>query len=137
MENRLRQYSSVVLVYEIFGGFWVCLGCDKILSVKFMVTALLNVTCFCSWRIWLKFFLKIRGSRSLMFFKIAILKNFAIFTRKHLGWSLFLIKLQSFRCRPETPTQLFSCEYYIIFKNSFFLEHLRWLLLEDDKKRNL
>ena len=46
MKNRLGQYSSVVLVYEIFGGFWVWLGCDKILSVKLMVTALLNVTCF-------------------------------------------------------------------------------------------
>ena len=44
MENRLRQYSSIVLVYEIVRGFWVWLGCDKILSVKFMVTTLLNVT---------------------------------------------------------------------------------------------
>ena len=44
MENRLRQYSSIALVYEIVGGFWVWLGCDKILSVKFLVTTLLNVT---------------------------------------------------------------------------------------------
>ena len=28
-----------------------------------------------------------------------------------------------------TPTQLFSCEYFEIFKNSVFIEHLRWLLL--------
>ena len=28
-----------------------------------------------------------------MFFKIGILKNFVIFTGKHLCWSLFLIKL--------------------------------------------
>ena len=25
---------------------------------------------------------------------------------------------------------MFSCEYYKIFKNSFFIEHLRWLLFE-------
>ena len=35
-------------------------------------------------------------------FKIAGLKNFAIFTGKHLCWSLFLIKLQAFR----PPTSL-------------------------------
>ena len=37
----------------------------------------------------------IRISRSQMFFKIGILKNFANFKRKHLCWSLFLIKLQT------------------------------------------
>ena len=31
-----------------------------------------------------------------MFFKIAVLKKFAIFTRKHISWSLFLIKMQGF-----------------------------------------
>ena len=44
-----------------------------------------------------------------MFYK-TFLKNFAIFTGKHLCWSLFLIKL-------------FSWEYYEIFKNTFFVEH--------------
>ena len=32
-----------------------------------------------------------------MFFKKGVLKNFAVFTEKHLCWSLFLIKLQAFR----------------------------------------
>ena len=32
--------------------------------------------------------------RSQMFFKIGVLKNFANFTRKHLCWNLFIIKLQ-------------------------------------------
>ena len=31
-----------------------------------------------------------------MFFKITVLKNFVIFTGKHISWSLFLIKLQAF-----------------------------------------
>ena len=38
---------------------------------------------------------KYRSRRSEMFFKIAVLKKFAIFTGKHLCWSLFLIKQQS------------------------------------------
>ena len=29
----------------------------------------------------------------------------------------------------ETPVQVFSCEYWEIFKNTFFVEHLWWLLL--------
>ena len=41
-----------------------------------------------------------RSSRSQMFFKVDVFKNFAIFTGKHLCWSLFLIKLQAFRCFP-------------------------------------
>ena len=39
--------------------------------------------------------LRFRSSRSQMFFKIGVLKNFAIFTGKHLCWSLFLIKFRS------------------------------------------
>ena len=37
-----------------------------------------------------------------------VFKNFAMFTGKHLCWSLFLVKLQGFRS--EAPTQVFSCE---------------------------
>ena len=29
----------------------------------------------------------------------------------------------------ETPTQMFFCVYCEIFKNSFFIEHVWWLLL--------
>ena len=54
-----------------------------------------------------------RSSHSQMFFKIGVLKNFVIFTGKHLYWSLFLIKLQ------ETPTQVFFCEYCKILMNTF------------------
>ena len=41
-----------------------------------------------------------RSSRSQMFFKIDVLTNFAVFTGKHLCWSLFQIKLQAFECFP-------------------------------------
>ena len=40
-------------------------------------------------------FSKHRSSRSQMYFKIGVLKNSAILTRKYLCWSLFLIKLQA------------------------------------------
>ena len=39
--------------------------------------------------------ISIRSSCSQMFFKVGVLKNFAIFTGEHLCWNLFLIKLQA------------------------------------------
>ena len=48
-----------------------------------------------------------------------ILIYFAIFTGKHLCWSLFLNFIKK-----ETPTQVFSGQYCEIFKKSYFEEHL-------------
>ena len=63
-----------------------------------------------------------------MFFKIIVFKNFAIFTRKQLYWSLFLIKLQVFTSETlskEIPANVFYCEYCEIFMNScFYIAHL-------------
>ena len=42
------------------------------------------------------YFSFVRGSHRRCSIKKVIFKNFAIFTGKHLSWSLFLIKLQSF-----------------------------------------
>ena len=70
----------------------------------------------------------IRSSRSQMFLKIGVLKNFVIFTGKHLCWILFLIKLQAFRLvtlLKRDPTQVLSYEYCEIFKSTYFQEHLR------------
>ena len=53
---------------------------------------------------------KCRSSRSQMFFKIGVLKNFAIFARKHLWWILFLINLFN--------------------KNTYFEKHLRTAAFE-------
>ena len=62
------------------------------------------------------------SSRLQMFFKVGVLKSYAIFTGKHLRWSHFWIKFQSFR--PATlkvaPRKVLFCEYCKIFKNSFF-----------------
>ena len=59
--------------------------------------------------------------------KNAVLKNFAVFFRKHLHWSVFLIKLKAFRpatLSKWTPTQTFSCEYCKIFKGTYFEKYL-------------
>ena len=57
-----------------------------------------------------------------MFFIIGVLKIFAVLK------SLF-DKIADLKARKETPAQVFSCEYCKIFKNTFFAEHPRWLLL--------
>ena len=58
-----------------------------------------------------------------MFFKIGVLKNFAIFTRKYQCWSLFLIKIAVLQAC-NFIKKMFSCEYCKNFKNTFFEKHL-------------
>ena len=58
---------------------------------------------------------------------------------KYLCWGLFLIKLQKFRpatlLKSDSNTGFF-CECCKIFKNSFFVEHLRWLVLQSLYKKS-
>ena len=61
----------------------------------------------------------------------AVLQNrcFAIFTGKHLCWSLYLIKLQAIRTATllkRDSSKVFSCEIFKTFENTFFTEHVRW-----------
>ena len=64
-----------------------------------------------------------------MSFKIDVLKNFAIFTGKHLCWSSFLIKLQA--CKPanllkrDPNTGAFFKKIAKFLRTVFFIEHLR------------
>ena len=47
-----------------------------------------------------------------------------------VGFS-FLKSCRSQACnliKKETPTQVYFCEFFKIFKNTFFIEHLQWLL---------
>ena len=71
------------------------------------------------------------SSCSQMFFKGGVLNSYAIFTGKHLRWSPFLIKFQSFRpaTLKVTPMKVFYGDYWKNFKKTFFIEHLCWLLL--------
>ena len=52
-----------------------------------------------------------KSSYLQLFFKIGVLKHFAVSTGKHLCRNLLLIN--------ETPTQVFSCEHCGIFNSSF------------------
>ena len=74
-----------------------------------------------------------RSSHKTCSIKKAFLEIFAIFTGKSLCWSLFFNKVVALKTcnfiKEETSTQMFACEYCEIFKNSVFIEHLRWLLL--------
>ena len=68
-----------------------------------------------------------------VFIKKAVLKNFAIFTGKQLFWSLFFNKNASLQScnfiKKETTTQVFSCEYCKIFKNTILKNICERLLL--------
>ena len=68
-----------------------------------------------------------RSSRPEVFCGKDVLRNFAKFTGKYLCQSLFSNKVTGLR--PAALLQLtlelvFFCEFYEIFKNTFFLEHL-------------
>ena len=72
-----------------------------------------------------KFCKKSRGSYQRCSIKKAVLKNFAIFTGKHLCRSLFLKKLQArnfIKKRLRLLRHMFFCEYCEIFKNILFLK---------------
>ena len=61
-----------------------------------------------------------RSSRSQVLCKKDVLKNFAKFKGKDLCLSLFLVKLEAL-----SPAHVFSDEFCKIFKNSYFVKHLR------------
>ena len=63
-----------------------------------------------------------------MFFKIVVLKNLQ-YSQENISVGSLFDKISSLKSLKETPAQVFSCEYYQIFKNALFAEHLRWLLL--------
>ena len=71
-----------------------------------------NSSSGCFWRL-TRIFKGVRAKavfRKYLFCKKDVLKNFAKFTRKHLCQSLFFKKV----------AKVFSCEFYEIFKHTFF-----------------
>ena len=59
-----------------------------------------------------------------MFFKIVVLKNFVIFTRKDLYWRLFLLNKEGLQIyKKEIPTQVFPVDIVKFLRTSFFIEH--------------
>ena len=69
-----------------------------------------------------------------MFFKICILKHFAIFTGKHLCWSLFFNEITGFRfatlLRKRLQHRCFPANIAKFLRAALFPEHLRWLVLK-------
>ena len=58
-----------------------------------------------------------------MFYKTAILKNFLIFTGKHLCWGLLFIKVATFRSLTVLKRDFNTDgEYCKIYKNIYFEE---------------
>ena len=66
------------------------------------------------------------------FYNKDVPKIFAKFTEKRLDQSLFFDKAACLSLQlywKKTLPQAYAWEFQKIFKNSFFTEHLRWLLL--------
>ena len=77
-------------------------------------------------------FLIKRSSHPEMFCKNSIPKNFTKLTGKHLCQSLFFIKIAGLRpatLLKQTLALVFCCGFCEIFRNTFFIEHVWWLLL--------
>ena len=79
------NYFCKKLYLRCFSGSWICLRLSSLETSVF----------FCY------FFhfesIKVRSSRWQMYFKIEVFKNFAIFTGKHMCWSLFVMKLLAYK----------------------------------------
>ena len=66
-----------------------------------------------------------------MFFEISFLKYFAIFTRKHLRWSLSIFdKFTENSTKKRLRHRCFPVNIAKFLRAAFFIKHLRWLLLE-------
>ena len=84
-----------------------------------IITVLINaITCSIYFKTTTDFFGLLDLKQPVQVFcKKGFRKNFAKLKGKHLFQSLFLNKY-------KTPTQLFSCEFCKILKNTFIIEHL-------------
>ena len=66
----------------------------------------------------------IKSSRSQMFFKVGVLKNFAIFTGKHMCKSLFLIKLKTCNFIKKRLQQVFYRTFLNLFLRTPILKSI-------------
>ena len=58
-------------------------------------------------KIFLQTNMLVRSNLPGVFFEVGFLKSFTIFAWKQLCWNVFLINLQPFRPKKETPTRVF------------------------------
>ena len=66
-----------------------------------------------------------RSSRSQMFLKLGVLKNFINFTGKHFCWSLQVYNF----IKKRFQHSCFPVKFVKFLRRPFFKEHFRWLLL--------
>ena len=75
-----------------------------------------------------------RRSHQMCSVKKAVLKPFVKFIGKHLRQILFLNKVVGLSLqliKKETLSQVSSCEFCEIFKNTYLIEHLRTTAFEN------
>ena len=80
---------------------------------------------------------ELRSSRSEVFCKTSVLRNFAKFTGKHLCQSLFFNKVAGLRSASLSKKRIWNKCFPVNFAKFlgtlFLTEHLWWLLLRTDK----
>ena len=113
----MKQSKEIKHGKEGLKNFDIC--CFVILAA---ITEVLFLERRLSTRLYRQPTLRFRSSCSQIFIEISVLKNFAIFTGKHLCWSLFLRNLQVLKpasLLKRDFNKVFSCGYCEIFKNNF------------------
>ena len=123
---KVRKYHRKIPVLEsVFNkvaGLWACIfitkkfqhSCFPVKFAKFLRIPIMKNGCFCTFIITLiiiftfNTFTTIRSSRSQMFCKIGILKNFANFTGKHLCWKSLFSKVADLKPADLKPATLLT-----------------------------
>ena len=109
-----------------YGCFWLEYKCNntKIIQMNIKHNYILPISSSLTSNCCSSFLLKttFRSSLSQMFFKIAVYKNSAIFTVKHLCWNNFIKKRLQLRVFPMNIAKF--------LRTAFFMEHLQWLFLD-------
>ena len=134
IHNPLLHYIIItVIIDEDLSGFIYFLTIEKHLfalflyAISFFFDAVIRIyfrTAMCVSP-------SLRSSYSQMFFIISVLKNFAVFTGKHLYYYLFIFSycnmcISSLGKLPFADGLRNRCSWYSL---NNFLEHLWWLLL--------
>ena len=112
--SRKGKFFSSSWVLEWFFLFWFWLN---VFFTSYVACYVIS---------WCRKMFKRRSTQ--IFFKTGVLKNFAIFTGKHLCWSLFPIKFQDWRFaylyKKRHQDRCFSVNIAKFLRTAFFIEDL-------------
>ena len=118
-------FQTSVLIMECIEFNWLCKHMKKIRSSQRAISVLnwVKHRPFPVYIVKSKIYDN-RSSRPKVFCKKDVLKNFEIFTRKHLCWSLFLIKLKFCEIlRTPSLKNIFLFFFYLAFLSRIFTNH--------------